>query len=153
MWCKVQSLSCTQEHKRERRGKGIPVSLHFQKKYTSAAFSLWKRTLHKYPYKTILCHVTSTQVLQAAVLQLLVVSLWDNTGIFWHCFATTVYWWLYCSQDRKPIHAFTEIYKHTNGSKIWSERCSKTSLWKENFHLCDCSSLTLPCTQEEKSVF
>jgi len=73
MGCKAQPLNCIQESKRQRRGKGIQ---YFQKKYTSAAFSLWKRTLHKYPYKTIsYCNNTSTQVLQAAALQLPVLSL------------------------------------------------------------------------------
>lgn len=83
MWCKVQPLSCIQKHKMERRGIRIPVNLYFQKNCTFAAFSLWKRALHKYNYKTISDHnITSTQELPAAVLQLLVRSLWDNTGSF-----------------------------------------------------------------------
>lgn len=67
----------------ERRGKRIPVNLYFQENYTSAAFSLWNRALHKSHYKTISDHnITSTQELPAAVLQLLVISLWDNTDSF-----------------------------------------------------------------------
>lgn len=151
MCCEIKSLNCIQEHTRERSGKAISVSLDFQKKYISAAFSPWKRTLHKYPDKIVSYqNITSTQVLQTALLQLLVISLWDNTAfldivLLQQCTGS----YTALRIENLSVHRLHRCPCIQMGERSDVQRC-KVSSWKENSHLCDCSPLPAP---KKRKVF